>query len=364
MTRPGSLVVLQIILLLLGHFSPKALLGSPLLERGPRVVFDAHVDPVGRLQAWNAGLADIYPSNQVDIAKWKTGGVNIVWVAIWVNPRRYAGREAFEHAKTLIDYIEQDIRRNRDSLSLCRSADECLAACEKGKIAILLGLEGGEPLLGSPAMVDYFARRGIRRITLTWRGDLEWVGSSQEWNQLPVHKPKGITETGIEIIRRMNQHGIVVDLSHVSIRAATEAIEASRKPCIFSHSNAFTLCPHPRNVPDDLLVQLREKGGVIGINFHSEYLVKSRARIWPTKLASASIDDVVRHIDYVRTIAGIDHIGIGSDWEGDIKPAQGLEDASRLPRLWDALRRKGYSEQDIDKIAGLNFLRVLRANEN
>lgn len=364
MRRLTRLALLIVLLFLFVSVSSLTIVASPTLHTGRRIVFDAHVDPVGRLYTWRTSLADTYSSDQVDIAKWRAGGINIVWVAIWVNPRWYSGHAAFEHAKALIDYLEHDIHQNRTHLALCRSADECLAACAKGKIAILLGLEGGEPLLCSPEMVDYFASRGIKRITLTWRGNLEWAGSSEEWDQTPIRRPKGLNATGLEIIRRMNENGIVVDLSHTSTLTASEAIEASRKPCIFSHSNAYALCPHPRNVPDQLLKRLAQKGGVIGVNFHSAFLVRGKPGRTGDKNVTASIDDVVRHIDHIRAVAGIDHIGIGSDWDGDIRPAQGLEEASKLPQLWEALKKRGYIEDEISKIAGLNFLRVLRENEN
>jgi membrane dipeptidase len=328
----------------------------------PRYVFDAHVDPAGRLLSWNVSLADSIPGNQVDLPKLREGGVTIIWMAIWVDPRRYQGQQAFERANALIDYVEQDIKAHAKDLALCRTSEECIAANTRGKIAVLLGLEGGEPLMNSPEIVDHFWRRGIRRITLTWRGDLEWAGSSQNLNQTPIKKPKGLTELGVEMVRRMNERGIVVDLSHVSSLTARQALEISTRPCIFSHSNAYRLCPHPRNVSDDLLKKLRDNGGVIGVNFHSGFLLKNYIAPFG-KFNAATIEDVVRQIDYMRDVVGIDHVGIGSDWDGDIKPARGLEDASKLPQLWQALRFHGYSDQEIAKIAGLNFLRVLRENE-
>jgi membrane dipeptidase len=329
----------------------------------PFPVLDAHVDPVGRLLNRGDSLADPDAGGQVDIPKWRTGGVNIVWVAIWVDPRRYPGEAAYEKANALIDALEQDVRAHRKDLELCRTAAQCQEAARRGKIALLLGLEGGEPLMSSPAVLDYFWRRGIRRVTLTWRGDLPWAGSSQNWDQSAVRRPKGLSELGEQLVRQMNQRGIVVDLSHTSELTARDAIAVSQRPVIFSHSNCKALCDHPRNVSDDMLRALRDNGGVIGVNFHSRHLVGNtlRAAVMPRR--AATIEDVVRHIDHIREVAGIDHIGIGSDWDGDITPAVGLEDASRLPALWEALRRHGYSEEDIRKIAGANFLRVITANK-
>jgi membrane dipeptidase len=327
-------------------------------EPTPQLVIDAHVDPGWRILDFQQSLAEP-DDGQVGIPQWRAGGLTVVWVAIWVDPRRYAGPEALRRADALIDAVTADISRNSKDLVLCRTSRECLAAAQRRKIAILLGLEGGEPLLNSPEMVDYFWRKGVRRITLTWRGDMAWAGSSQQWDQTPVRSPKGLSDLGRRIIERMNMRGIVVDLSHTSELTAHQALEISRYPCIFSHSNCSALCQHPRNVSDDLLKQLAANGGVIGVNFHSKFLVRRS----PFSLRAASIEDVVEHIEHIRKVAGIDHVGIGSDWDGDILPARGLEDASKLPSLWQALRNRGYSPEDISKIAGGNFFRVLQANE-
>lgn len=336
----------------------------PRSERtGPHYVFDAHEDPVGRVLDRGDDLGDPTTGGQVDIPKWRAGGLNIVWLAIWVDPRYYRGYAAYERANALIDAVEEQVRRHRGDLRLCRTAHECREAARRGQIALLLGLEGGEPLLNSPELVAHFWRRGVTRITLTWRGDLPWAGSSQAWDQSAVRRPKGLNELGADIVRQMNRWGVVVDLSHCSDLTAYDALRLSTKPVIFSHSNCRALADHPRNVPDDLLRLLAANGGVIGVNFHSSYLLgRSFGGRWrPNR--RASLEDVVRQIDYLRTTIGADHIGIGSDWDGDIHPAMGLEDASRLPQLFDALRQRGYNETELGNIAGGNFLRVLEANE-
>jgi len=329
----------------------------------PQLVFDAHVDCIGRVLDRGDDLSDPSCGGQVDIPKWRAGHVNIVWVAVWVDPRRYPGDLAFHRATALIEAIRNEVKKHSRDLALCRSAQECARVAREGKIAIILGLEGGAALLDSPDLVSYFAKAGIRRITLTWRGNLSWAGSSQELNQSAVRTPRGLTETGLEILRKMNELGVVVDLSHASDLTAVQAMQFSKKPVIFSHSNARSLCNHPRNVSDALLRQLKENGGVIGVNFHSKFLRRPSIGDEITGKSAATIDDVVRHIEHIRDVAGIDHIGIGSDWDGDIVPARGLEDASKLPALFEALRAKGFTDDEIDKIAGRNFLRVLAENE-
>ncbi len=330
----------------------------------PFIVFDAHEDPIGRLLDRGDDLSDPLASGQVDIPKWRAGKLNIVWLAIWVDPRRYSGQAAFDRANALIDRIESEVRRHRSILALCRTSDECLAAARQGKIAILLGLEGGEPLLGSPETLEHFCRRGIRRVTLTWRGDLSWAGSSQNWDQSAVRREKGLSDVGKQFVRKMNDLGIVVDLSHTSEATAKDVLRITEKPVIFSHSNCKALANHPRNVSDHLLKNLQLNGGVIGINFHTKFLTSPKRPFFFTQRAQPSIKTVADHIDHARRVAGIDHVGIGSDWDGDITPALGLKDASTLPKLWAVLRGRGYTEEEIRKVAGENFLRVLRENEH
>jgi membrane dipeptidase len=170
----------------------------------------------------------------------------------------------------------------------------------------------------------------------------------------------GLTDFGRQVVREMNRVGIVVDLSHVSDETFYDAISVSTKPVIVSHSNCRALAPHPRNVTDDMLRRLAANGGVIGVNFSRDFLKTSEMR---EHGGTPDVKTVADEIDHMVKVAGIDHVGMGTDYDGDITPAAGLRNASDTPKLWITLRMRGYSDADIRKIAGENFLRVLEANE-
>ncbi len=359
--EPHRALICLIVLFLLGVSA----LGSPTSNQRvdsssalPPLVLDAHIDCARRILERGDDLADESVGAQADIPKWRAGGIDIVWVSAWVDPRRYTGEQAYVRAVELIDAVRDQIHKHSDELELCQTAKDCRRAAARGKIAVLLGVEGGVVLNNNPEYVQELRKRGVRRLTLVWRGNLDWVGSSQEWDESPVARPRGLNSLGRSIVAELLRHGIVPDLSHASERTALDVLNMSSKPVIFSHSNARVLMDHPRNVSDEVLRRLKANGGVIGVNFYDKFLAPRRPRTLLSG-ARASISDVVAHIDHIRSVAGIDHIGIGSDWDGDIRPAKGLENASKLPALFEALRRHGYSEEDIRKIAGENFLRVL-----
>jgi len=324
----------------------------------PQIILDAHVDCARRILERGDDLADQSVGGQGDIPKWRAGGVNVVWISAWVDPRLYTGERAYQRAIELVEAVREQIHKHSTELELCETAKDCRRVVGRGKIAVLLGVEGGVVLNNNPAYVRELRKRGVRRLTLVWRGNLDWVGSSQEWDESPIARSRGLNSLGKLVVTELLQYGIVPDLSHASERTALDVLSMSSKPVIFSHSNARAIMNHPRNVSDDVLRKLKANGGVIGVNFYDKFLAPRRPRTL-LRGPRATISDVVAHIDHIRSVAGIDHIGIGSDWDGDIRPAAGLENASKLPLLFEALRRNGYSEEDIRKIAGENFLRVL-----
>jgi membrane dipeptidase len=325
----------------------------------PLAVLDAHEDVLQRVLDNGDDLEDDSAHGQADIPKWKAGGVNIVWFSIWVSPNHYPGKAGVDRAHSLIRALQKQIAKHPDDLEACDSAADCRRTIANGKIAALIGIEGGCAINNDISMLAEYRQLGARYMTLTWRGNLAWAGSSQ--SEDPT---MGLTSYGERIVREMNRLGIIVDLSHVSDQTFYDAIRVSSRPVIVSHSNARALANHPRNVSDDMLRTLAKNGGVIGVNFNSDFLRDQQSGFFSRAMASStSIKNVLDQIDHIVKVAGIDHVGFGSDWDGEIDPARGLATASSMRNLISGLRERGYSEAQIRKIAGENFLRVLEAND-
>lgn len=323
---------------------------------GPPIVLDAHVDSLHRILDRGDDLSETLPDGQVDLHKLRAGGVNAVWFALWVNPDKYHGEAATRRAVALMEALQTQVSRHSDILVFCRTAADVRRAAAQGRIAALAGVENGIAINNDLRMIGAFHRMGATRMVLTWRGNLPWAGSSQSDNPA-----RGLNAFGREVVREMNRLGMVVDLSHTSKQTSLDALEVSALPVIFSHSNASALSPHARNVDDELLRRLNANGGVIGVNFYDAFLRGPRRSVLSRSKPDVGV--VLDHIDHIVRVAGIDHVGIGSDWDGGITPVRGLEDASKMPLLFKGMRQRGYSEADIRKVAGENFLRVLEANE-
>jgi membrane dipeptidase len=322
----------------------------------PPLVMDGHVDVVLRVVDNGFDLATDGPDTQADIPKWKRGGVNAVWFSIWVHPERYPGAAANQRAWQLIDAVRDQASRHPE-LVLCDTAAKVRKATAMGKIAALLGVEGGVAINNDIKELARFRKAGVRYMTLTWRGNLDWAGSSQS-----ADPSMGLTDFGRDVVREMNRLGIIVDLSHTSEQTVRDALSVTTKPVIFSHSNARVLANHPRNVTDDILRAVARNNGLVAVNVVGSFL-RPTARGWAIRPGPPTVETVADQIDHIARVAGIDHVAIGTDYEGSIRPVAGLETTEHLPRLWDALLARGYTKPQVDKIAGGNFLRILEANE-
>ncbi|XP_071542112.1 dipeptidase 1-like isoform X2 [Panulirus ornatus] len=231
---------------------------------------------------------------------------------------------------------------------LVRSPAEIMKEFERGRVASLMGMEGGHGLASSMGVVRAVYDLGVRYITLTHKCHTPWA----ECSETGPHPPntRGLTPYGQELIREMNRVGLMVDVSHASASTARDVLTISRAPVIFSHSAARALCDIERNVPDDILSSLAENGGIVMVSFYNDFLTCSQA---------ASIQDVVAHINHVRTMAGVDYVGLGAGYDGVNRTPKGLENVSRYPELFaELLRDPTWSLQDLKKLAGLNLLRV------
>ena len=347
-----------------------------------RMVFEKEFD-IGR-QNENGGI---------DIPRMRAGGLDALFFSIWV-PGDVDGPHAVRRALQQIDKVREAVRLHPKDLMLATSVADIRRAAVQGKIAALMGMEGGHMIDDDLGLLREYATLGVRYMTLTHSLNTSWADSSGDQ---PVHD--GLTPFGKEVVREMNRLGVMVDVSHVSDKTFYDAVAASEVPVIASHSSCRAICNHPRNMTDDMLRALAKNGGVIMINFNAEFVseetrstsqtVHMRAtavteanakcakdeackileiqRLYYEAMSSghlpkATWEKIIEHIDHAVKIAGVDHVGLGSDFDGAVMPL-GMEDASKLPRITDALLEKGYSEKDVTKILGGNLLRVMEQVE-
>src|SRR5690554_4344747 len=264
-----------------------------------------------------------------------------------------------------IDIAQQVFRRYPDVFQETLTPQEVMPAFRSGKIASVMGMEGGHAIENSLGALRSFFDLGARYMTLTHSANIDWADSCCE---PPEHG--GLSEFGKEVVREMNRLGMLVDLSHTSPETMHDALDVTEAPVIFSHSSARGVTDHPRNVPDDVLRRLPENGGVVMITFVPSFVNADAAR-WSSLPAAerkgleprATMEDVIRHIEHIRRVAGVDHVGIGGDFDGISTVVQGLEDVSTYPALFAELARRGWSEEDLAKLAGGNVLRAWREAE-
>ena len=330
----------------------------------------------------------LHPPMVTDIARLRAGGVGGQFWSVYI-PTSYTNSAGIQAVLEQIDVVHRMIARYPETFELALTADDVERIHRKGKIASLIGMEGGHSIGNSLAALRMTYRLGARYMTLTHTKNTDWADAAGDE---PQHH--GLTPFGVEIVQEMNRLGMLVDLSHVTDETMRAALEATKAPVIFSHSSARALCDHARNVPDDVLRMTAANGGVVMVCFLPGYTVeRERAdmmahdaeerrlgKLFPEDTpkieaglaewrkshpepAPASLADVADHIDHIRKVADIDHIGIGGDFEGFRGWPKGLEDVSKYPDLLAELMRRGYSREDIKKIAGLNVLRALRGAE-
>jgi membrane dipeptidase len=360
-----------------------------LLARHP--VIDGHNDLPWTLREKTGGLGDVEAydlrkptSGQTDLERLRTGGVGGQLWSVYVPATEGCGAARFQLEQ--IDLARRIIERYPE-LELVTTADEAERAMEEGRIASFLAMEGGHALENSLGALRAYHALGVRSMTLTHSLGLDWADSSAG---RPRHG--GLTRFGEEVVREMNRLGMLVDLSHVSPETMADALDVAEAPVIFSHSSARGLCDHPRNVPDEILERLRDNGGMVMVTFvasfisgdfaaaseplWNEYEERSRETTDPDALAAlrrelqarmpdipVTIEQVADHVEHVRRTAGIDNVGLGGDYDGNDSWPLGLEDVSSYPRLFAELIRRGWTDEDLAKLAGGNFLRVLRQAE-
>jgi membrane dipeptidase len=358
------------------------------------IVLDTHDDTTQRFFSKGYDLGKHNPDGHVDIPRMREGGMNAIFFSIWIDGRTM-GPPAVQKALDQIDAVHENVRKYSQDMVFARTAEEVRRAHAQGKIAALMGVEGGHMIGNDIRMVRVFGDLGVRYMTLTHFYNDEWADSSTD---KPAHN--GLTDYGKEIVREMNRQGIMVDISHVSDKTFYDALEVSKAPLIASHSSCRALCNHPRDMSDDMIKALAAKGGVIQINYERSFIDQAYKDAYEKylgnvvsheqdiaqkcgddsecaqresqklvdnltaegKLPHVSWGRIVDHIDHAVKVAGADHVGLGSDFDGADMP-EGLEDCSKLPKITEALLRRGYSDGDIRKILGENTLRVMEQVE-
>jgi membrane dipeptidase len=372
--------------------------GDAMVERARRLlrdvpVFDGHNDypwQVRELAKGDVAALDMrepQPRLHTDFARLSRGGVGAQFWSVYV-PSTMQGTTAVSATLEQIDIVHRMMARYPDRLELALTAADIERIQKSGKIASLIGMEGGHSIDGSLGALRMMYRLGARYMTLTHSLNTPWADSATD---TPAHQ--GLTSFGEDVVREMNRLGMLVDLSHVSPDTMADALRVTSAPVIFSHSSAKALANVPRNVPDNILAQITKNGGIVMVTFVPGFISQEvadynarenteRARL--TALSGSTPDSITRgvdawhtsnpapratliqvadHIDHIRKIAGIDHIGLGGDFDGITQVVLGLEDVATYPDLIAELLRRGYSDEDVKKITGRNILRVLKAAE-
>jgi membrane dipeptidase len=373
--------------------------GDGIAERARKlhfssIVLDTHDDTTQRFFSTGFDIAKRNADGSIDIPRMREGGMNAIFFSIWIDGR-IMGPPAVQKALDQIDAVHENVRRNSKDMAFCRTADDVRRAHAQGKIAALMGVEGGHMIGNDIRVLRIFGDLGVRYMTLSHFYNDEWADSSTD---KPAHN--GLTDYGKEIVREMNRQGIMVDISHVSDKTFYDALEISKAPLIASHSSCRALCNHVRDMSDDMIKALAAKGGVIQINYEMSFIDQAykdasdklsggvvamidrlkkecgdsedcmgkrmaemqKQAVEEGKLPHVSWGRIIDHIDHAVKLVGSDHVGLGSDFDGASMP-EGMEDASKLPKITEALMRKGYSDDDIRKILGGNVLRVMEQNE-
>ncbi len=337
---------------------------------------------------FSADLSSLDKPTDTDLPRLRRGLVGGQFWSVYIPIREYGGT-AGDASRVLgqIDTVNRLVDRHPESLAMAYNAEDIPAIHQQGKIASLIGIEGGHAIEDSLATLRMMYVAGARYMTLTHGKGLRWADSATDEPRVG-----GLSPFGKEVVREMNRLGMLVDLSHVSPDTMHDALDVSEAPVIFSHSNAYAVTANPRNVPDDVLLRLKDNNGVLMITFFPAYVseeastaferdkaqlakfqaeaddpnqVRAKMEAWKSENPSPrpTLSQVADHIDHVRALIGIDYIGIGADYDGMPPGPIGLEDASTYPALFAELMRRGYSDEDIARIAGKNILRVMRDAE-
>ena len=375
---------------------------SPTVHRSALVI-DTHADTPQRLldEGWDftGPLASDHSVGHLNLETASAGDLSAEFFVAWVDPGAYPPDQYVSRTLALIDAVHQQAGRHPSQLALCRSPDEILGAHASGRFAMLLAVEGGHSIANSLALLRTYHRLGVRYMTLTWANSNDWAESSGDLREPDSPISPGLTSFGREVVAEMNRVGMVIDVSHASDRTLADVLARSKSPVLASHSSARALCDSPRNLTDAQLRAIAATGGAVMVNFYSAFIDEdfreafiaqkperdeAHARLaekWarnshaPTpyhvsnaidrefaaRIPRPPFESLMAHFDHIIRIAGIDHVGIGTDFDGISALPQGIDSAADLPKVTAALLARGHSHDDVRKVVGGNLLRVFRA---
>ena len=354
------------------------------------IVVDTHGDILSDQIKSGIDIGIRQKGGNFDLVRAKEGGLDVQVFSVWSD---YTG--GFDLANRQIDSLDALIKRHPNMIVKVRSAKELKMAVKDGKMAALFGVEGGHMIEDSMKNLDSLAKRGMTYMTLTWNNSTPWASSAyEETFKKDSLKQLGLSNLGFQIVQRMNELGVIIDLSHVGENTFYDVIRASNKPVMASHSSAYVFNAHQRNLKDDQIKAIAKTGGVVFVNFYSGFLdstyanklslfnvrhknelvelsnklgSKSLGQVEINKKYSAEIENLkaplsllIDHIDHMVKLVGANHVGLGADYDGAESYPQGLEDVSKYPLITDALLARGYSKNEVKKILGTNFIRLLK----
>ncbi|HLG38372.1 MAG TPA: dipeptidase [Chitinophagaceae bacterium] len=369
------------------------------------ILADTHNDILSSAMLEGKDISHRINEGHSDLDRWKEGGVDVQFFSVWTGERARTPQGFYQDAIHEINLLDTLVHKNPDRIVLARTYNDVKKAVKKGKLAALIGVEGGHMIEDDLSKLEELYKRGMRYMTLTWNNSTSWASSAMDEASLnpseggTLETPKGrkgLTGFGKEVVRKMNELGIIVDLSHTGEQTFYDAIATSSKPVLLSHSSVWNICPAFRNVKDEQIKAVARNGGVICINFYSGFIDSNFAKrmnelegtkgkqirdslqqyydaakmneIWRQRFSAElepfrpTLSKLVDHIDYIVKLVGDDYVGIGSDFDGVSSLPVGLDDVTTYPKITEELMRRGYSKKSIRKILGGNVMRVMKAN--
>ena len=379
------------------HKKPKKeSMTDPAAVHKSAIVIDTHADTPQRFVDENWNFTDPLNGGMLNYDSAKKGNLAAQFFSIWVDPDQYP-HAAAHRTLSLIDGTLEQVRYHPDKLQLCLSADDILAAHAHGKFGVLMGIEGGHSIEDDLGLLRDYYRLGVRYMTLTWSNTNDWADSSGDIDDPSVQRHNGLTPFGKQVVAEMNRLGMMVDISHVSDKTFWDVIATTRTPIIASHSSSRALTHAARNMTDEMLQAVAKNNGVVMVNFFPAFIDENWRLAWAAqaperkkaqdaleaeykakgipvpftasdkidrefaaRIGRAPFDSLIAHFDHVIRVAGIDHVGIGTDFDGIPVPPEGIDSAADFPKITAALMARGYSAEDMHKLLGGNILRVFR----